>query len=52
MKLILAFQHTKDVDNNFFEILFAATRDDYAVSLQGQSIVLDDKAGIFWLGSA
>jgi hypothetical protein len=46
MKLILAFQHTEDVDNNFFEMSFASIRDDYAVSLQGQAIVVDDRNGI------
>lgn len=43
MKLILSYQHTIEVDNNHFEIAFAALKDNYTVSLQNKSFVVDNE---------
>jgi hypothetical protein len=45
MKLILAFQHAEESGNDAYEISFAPMRDDSPVSLEGQSIVVNDRTG-------
>jgi hypothetical protein len=45
MKLILAFQHAEEFGNDAYEISFAPMRDDSPVSLEGQSIVVNDRTG-------
>lgn len=45
MKLILAFQHTDEIGNDTYEISFAPMNDSSPVSLEGQSIVVDDRTG-------
>jgi hypothetical protein len=45
MKLILAFQHTEEFGNDTYEISFAPMNGDSPVSLEGQSIAVDDRTG-------
>ena len=45
MKLILAFQHWEEDGNDSYEISFAPMKDSDAVSLEGQSIIVDDRTG-------
>jgi hypothetical protein len=45
MKLILDFQHTEEIENDTYEISFAPMSDDSPVSLEGQSIAVNDRTG-------
>lgn len=45
MQVTLVYQHTKETDNSSYEISFSAIGNDYVVSLQDHSIIVDNSLG-------
>jgi hypothetical protein len=45
MQLALVYQHTKETDSKSYEITFSSIGDDYIVSLQDHSLVVNNGLG-------
>ena len=45
MMLILPSHHSSQVENKAFEMAFSSVRDEYAVSLQDGSFVIQNESG-------